>query len=158
MIKLKQAIISSIHGQPWDESKWKEAAMPECLFDVKYPSQNALDWCQDKDGFNLIGFCYIYDLEKKTMYKLLDSGVQEPIDFIIKGCPISLSRLLQALENLGNYFVSYEVQFSQVKLIPKEKQDKGYSFEFIPLIRDGSPATLQDQSEQTIDILCKLFL
>ena len=132
--KLAQAIISKIHGLPWEE-----AVLKDLIFAVKAKTNS------DTDKL-------VETAVKKLISKSSDSRVWD----LCK--PTTLSRVLHALGSLEKENEHY-ARFGFI-----HKSDRinvlfsGITFDWIFLDEDKSTATLEDQSEETIEALSKIFL
>jgi len=174
MSKLDQAIISIIHGLPWEEAKWVDSvnltrdqliqnAIEEKALYAHI--EHYLD--EDEDEYSCqpaardSGIYYCFKKEHFVISTYGNGGYPRDREYIPEGQPITLSRVLQALDKLGwkmtadgdligvydGYFecdfVSFDCEHIQIK--------------WKLLKEDKNTATTEDQSEETTTVLTNIF-
>jgi hypothetical protein len=172
MVQLKQAIIEKIHGLPWEEARWVDTfgetrdqlikgaydlGGGSLMIDYDYNQFNGIYYRVKEDEFYLSQFDYMSWEPGSSFNKNPAPGEMEPQ-------PITLSRVLQALRNckeveevdLHGNISSLEI----VRIIPwgNSYRSKFDRIEWKLLKEDKSTATLEDQSEETIEALKTIFL
>lgn len=151
MNKLKQAIISKIHGLPWEEARW-----------VEFTGRTLSELQDSADDDYFIENVGWWDEKRLTVVDVCDQPIV-PVFYH----DITLSRVLQALYQEGweahDRSDSRELTNNKISITLYHKyadEDMGgYNFilEWKLLKEDKSTATLEDQSEETVKTLKLIF-
>lgn len=144
---LKKAIIEKIHGLPWEEARWEEMSVEGCeiLSDnhvYVVDGDNFIVGCKECQGFECGN-----SVELSTPDKSLDK-------FTVLGLPITLSRVLQVMREM-DIFGGYIYHNGDTLRLSLGEENYMY---WKLLKEDKSTAILEDQSEDTIEALTKIFL
>ena len=143
MDKLKQAIIEKIHGLPWEEARFKELEIEGCVI----TDRRDIEWLVEGQLLEVIVNMYDEDLLAQ---------------YTINGSPITLSRVLQALDNVGWYITGYgddvNIDEGYFEVVFFNENNWEIELRWKLLKEDKSTATLEDQSEKTIETLKDIFL
>ena len=151
--ELSQAIISKIHGVPWEESRWVDAI-----------------GCTKKHIIEVGKVCFSDGYKYYRYVPETDSIENHYGDEVY--CsenlkPITLSRVVQAFSNIVDWRVDYlsECRWGSL-VLSKEKYIEGHEpvllneiyIKWKLLNKDKSTATLEDQNSETIQALERMFL
>ena len=159
MNKLKQIIIEKIHGLPWEEARWVDSTgyTKKQVLDYvveHHPDISMLDCVNVINPNNMDILCYV---RGGIIYSANDREYGE-VEYVPKGEPITLSRVLQALKESVQFKVGHSDSKSHVTISYRNYGYDSWSyFQWKLLKEDKSTAELEDQSEETIKTLELIF-
>ena len=153
--KLAQAIIEKIHGMPWSEARWVDA--------IGTTKANLIDDAQHFDEKAHLGYGWLTgwttpDGEDLTFYKndIWALGERKIFKYRPYIKPITFSRVIEALI-ADNVYSGVDVG-CQIVLLEFGNAKEDVLIPWKILNEDKSTATLEDQSEETIEALSEIFL
>ena len=149
MNKLKQVMISKIHGLPWEEAMAIEMMSPDCKMEQ-------VNLVEEVEQSKKLPFANLNDCNQHFDFTDNATVLARP-HYDVEGIPITLSRVLQALYDMDFQVADFLVQGECLSFI-YSFDDHWIGIDWKLLKEDKSTATLEDQSPDTIQALESIFL